>query len=116
MTHTNSNYDYADKTIVVTGLNVVNPPTTKESSHAEVITYLASSSSKQTYYDVDQSLDAFNSQANTANQLVSVGVTRTVDLVNVQTQLDFCFVPYNPVPAGSIITVEVPEDQAIFGT
>jgi len=51
-------------TIIVAASGIRNPPTTKESSYGEVVTYLSSGS---IFYKVDQALQAFTCQANTPN-------------------------------------------------
>jgi len=81
---------------------VQNPPSTKESSHAQVHAYLKTNGE---FFLTELLTEAFRVQANTPNTLKSVSVQRSVAVVSQFTDLEVCFTPFNLLPQGAQVTL-----------
>jgi hypothetical protein len=76
VSHSFSSTNFAGQTILVTIASVKNPPTTRPTSLASVITNLQVSASNITLFVVEQLTNAFGVTANTANKLQGAVVLR----------------------------------------
>ena len=87
--------------------SVKNPPSTRPSDTLQIQSELLDLASGN-YYLVDQLQGEILVTANKANTFQHVSITRSEDEVSIETDLQICITPTNPVPSNSKLTIVYP--------